>query len=217
MAMSLGFEDACGLEQRTVTSEHERVCTIPGSDASEFDAYREASLFVTSLLPPGATAITDRVESKASLPAKTITKVDAPVDRVVAPKRDPVELSRHWRHVAFLREASRGDHAAITPQIARQLMIAWSYIRRVTQNRMPVPAAMTGPDGQMFYSWDRGHHHMELEIIPDEPAFFFYRDRRTGKTWSEDYVVGDRLSADVISRLELFYQDQAGNEPANTT
>ncbi len=41
--MSLGFEDACGLEQRTVTSEHESVCTIPGSDASEFDAYREAS------------------------------------------------------------------------------------------------------------------------------------------------------------------------------
>jgi hypothetical protein len=48
---------------------------------------------------------------------------------------------------------------------------------------------------------------MELEIVPNEPAFFFYRDRQTGETWSQDYEVGDRLTAGIVSRLELFFQD----------
>ena len=68
---------------------------------------------------------------------------------------------------------------------------------------MPVPAACTGPDGEMFYSWDRGHHHLELEIIPGKPAEFFYRNRETEELWGEDYIVGNALSAEAIHKLKL--------------
>jgi len=230
--MSVGFEDACDLEyetwarqtgevdevearfpdngrnrQRIATSAYQRAGTIPASGAADFYIVREAWGIVSSIIRLGATAITARLESNSPPPAGTFRKVSAPVNRLTAAKRDPVELSRHWRHLAFLKQVSSGDEPAITQHIASQSMRAWVDIRRATRNRMPVPAAVTGPDGQMFYSWDRGRHHMELEIVPDEPAFFFYRDRQTGETWSQDYEVGDRLTAGIVSRLELFFQD----------
>ena len=230
--MSVGFEDACDLEnetwapqtgdvdevearfpdngrnrQRITTSAYQRAGTVPASGVAEFDVVREAWSIVSSIIPLGATAITARLESHSPPPARTCKKVSTPVNRVAKAKRDPVEISRHWRHLAFLKQVSSGVEPAISQHIASQSMHVWVDIRRATQNRMPVPAAVTGPDGQMFYSWDRGRHHMELEIVPGEPAFFFYRDRQTGETWSQDCEVGDRLTAGIVSRLELFFQD----------
>jgi hypothetical protein len=69
---------------------------------------------------------------------------------------------------------------------------------------LPIPAACTGPDGQMLYTWDRGKHHLELEIIPGQSAEYFYRDRETGELWGEDYTIGDPLSPDAIRKLKLF-------------
>ena len=56
----------------------------------------------------------------------------------------------------------------------------------------------------MFYSWDSGRHHLELEIIPGQPAEFFYRDRETEQFWGEDYTIGDRLPTRVVEKLSLF-------------
>ena len=56
----------------------------------------------------------------------------------------------------------------------------------------------------MFYSWDKGRHHLELEIIPGKVAEFFYRDRETGTLWGEDYTIGDVLPSEGVDKLELF-------------
>jgi hypothetical protein len=45
---------------------------------------------------------------------------------------------------------------------------------------------------------------LELEIIPGQPAEFFYRDRESGELWAEDYAIGDPLPATAISKLKLF-------------
>lgn len=119
-------------------------------------------------------------------------------------KLDSANDDRHRRHLDFLREASTGEGATITPRTASQAREAWQLIRDCTANRMPVPAAMTGDDGRVFYSWDRGRHHMELEIAPGEPAFFFYRDRETGETWSEEGAIAYGLTTDASARLLLF-------------
>jgi hypothetical protein len=59
----------------------------------------------------------------------------------------------------------------------------------------------------MFYSWDRGKHHMELEIIPGQPAQFFYRNRETGQLWGEDYTIGTAVPAEALQRFKLFITD----------
>jgi hypothetical protein len=56
----------------------------------------------------------------------------------------------------------------------------------------------------MSYSWDRGRHHLELEITPGQPSVFFYRDRQTGTFWGDEYTVGDSLTDEVVQRLRLF-------------
>lgn len=73
------------------------------------------------------------------------------------------------------------------------------------KNKMPIPGAATGPDGEMFFGWDKGRHHLELELIPDQPAEWFYRDRETEEIWGEDQNDGDPLPAKVLELMPLFY------------
>lgn len=71
---------------------------------------------------------------------------------------------------------------------------------------MPRPAACTGPDGEMFYSWDQGRHHLELEIFCDCTAEFFYIDRDSKCFWGEDYVIEDPFSDDIKEKIALFFK-----------
>ena len=108
-------------------------------------------------------------------------------------------------HLEYLKEVStKGANPPITPETAALARKAWYAVWESTENALPIPAACTGPDGQMLYTWDRDRHHLELEIIPGQAAEFFYRDRTTGTLWGEDYVVGSELSAEAIQKLKLF-------------
>ncbi len=104
----------------------------------------------------------------------------------------------------YLKRVSKGERALITPETAYRAMKAWNTLWMASGHSMAAPAACTGPDGEMFYSWDRGKHHLELEIIPGEPAEFFYRDRETEQFWGEDYNIGDGLPAAVVAKLGIF-------------
>lgn len=164
----------------------------------------EYDRFVDTLFPNTAAERRERERVRLIERVDLLTRKVGTLEGELAKMREIVfELDRHRQHLAFLREASTGEDASITPEAAIQVADAWSLIRCVTDNRMPVPAAMTGPDGQMFYSWDRGRHHLELVIIPGQPAEFFYRDRETRETWFEEYEVGHRLPDDTVSRLRL--------------
>ncbi len=99
---------------------------------------------------------------------------------------------------------STGASALISGETATSAKRAWATILVASGGQIPIPAACTGPDGEMLYSWDQGRHHLELEIIPGKVAEFFYRDRETEQFWGEDYVVGDPLPAKVIQSLHLF-------------
>jgi hypothetical protein len=110
----------------------------------------------------------------------------------------------YLEHLDFLNQVSTGEHPPIAPDTASQAITAWRQIWKASEYKMPVPAAATGPDGEMFYVWNAGRYHLELEIIPGRPAEFFYRDRETGEFWGEDYEVGEPLPAGIISMLPLF-------------
>lgn len=97
-----------------------------------------------------------------------------------------------------------GDDVVITREIATLAIEAWYAILKETHEKISIPAVCTGPDGEIFYSWDHGRHHLELEIIPGEPPNFFYRDRETEQYWGEDYTIGEPLPTKVIATLRLF-------------
>lgn len=110
----------------------------------------------------------------------------------------------HAEHMRYLDEVSAGDDPLITPTTATLAAQAWEQVRAVTGGTMPVPSACTGPDGQMFYGWVRGRYHLELEIVPGEPAYFFFCDRETDRYWGEDFTVGDPLPGQVLAILSYF-------------
>jgi hypothetical protein len=107
-------------------------------------------------------------------------------------------------HLHFLREVSRGDAPLVSKRVASLAAIAWFECSEATGYALPIPAACTGPDGQMFYSWDRGEHHFELEIASDGEGTFFYRNRESGDLWVEDYRPDEGIAADAVQRLKLF-------------
>ena len=78
---------------------------------------------------------------------------------------------KHLEHLDYLKRVStEGNPPPITLGTATSARRAWQAIWQASGFSMPVPAACTGPDGEMFYSWDRGRHHLELEIIPGQPS-----------------------------------------------
>lgn len=107
-------------------------------------------------------------------------------------------------HLLYLKEVStKGNPPLISAGIASAARRAWEILFEATGYALPIPAACTGPDGKLLYSWDKGRHHLELELIPGQPAEFFYRDRQTGDLWGEDYDLTQALSADAIQKLKL--------------
>ena len=114
---------------------------------------------------------------------------------------DDAPLARIQRLAYYLGTVSNaGD---ISHEAATTALIVWNEISK-TLRALPVPDAAPGPEGQLLYTWNRGEHHLELEIFPEAPAEFFYYNRASEETWQEDYRVGEPLSEAALARLSLF-------------
>jgi len=113
-------------------------------------------------------------------------------------------FTAHLEHLEFLNRVSTGDDATITPETALQAGEAWQQIWLASGGKIPVPSACTNADGKVFYSWDCGRYHLDLDIIPGEPAEFFFCNRETDEYWCEDYLIGTPLPREVVSKLDLF-------------
>ena len=107
-------------------------------------------------------------------------------------------------HMDYLRECAADG--VITKGMAWVCARAFIDVWEAAGYALPVPAACSGPDGQMLYSWDRGRHHLELELFPNGDVLgeFFYRDRESGDLWSEEYEAGGDLNPEIVSKLRLF-------------
>jgi hypothetical protein len=126
---------------------------------------------------------------------------------IIAPPSSAQEFAMQQlrEHFEYLKRVSTvGNQPPITLKTAESAWNAWIIVWEATGFALPIPAACTGPDGQILYSWDNDQHHFELEIIPEQPAEFFYKNRGTGELWGEDYNIGDSLSNEACQRLKLF-------------
>lgn len=117
---------------------------------------------------------------------------------------EPNAFIRHIEHLKYIGEISTGSTPLISPETAREAVLAWHLIWDASDRKMPIPVACTGPDGRLLYTWDHGEHHLELEFIPKMPAEFFYKNRRTRELWGEDYLVGDPIPPEAGKKLKSF-------------
>lgn len=124
--------------------------------------------------------------------------------RLIAQHLPSLRNARIERVRAFLSE--RVVTGRISPEVARTADDALTALDAAIGPPLAVPKASTGPDGQVLLTWDEAEHHFELEIPPDEPAVFFYRNRRTGETWDADYSVGGPIPEEAGARLRLITQ-----------
>ena len=112
--------------------------------------------------------------------------------------------AKHEEHRQYLQRVStEGKPPLIARVTAKKSWDLWLALRIAAGPRLPIPSAGTGPGGVMFYSWDKGDHHLEVEIFPNRDTELFYRNRRTGELWGEDYA-GGALPTDLLAKLSLF-------------
>lgn len=69
---------------------------------------------------------------------------------------------------------------------------------------MDCPSLTYGDDGDVLFEWDLGRHHLSMEVEPDVPTEFFYRDRESEEFCGDSYADGEPLPFNVIDKLRRF-------------
>jgi hypothetical protein len=92
----------------------------------------------------------------------------------------------------------------VTPAIAELAWAAWDQLSGYMEGGLAVPNASPGPDGQLLFSWEREPQYLELELFPDRPGEFCYRNDHTGALWEREWRVGEPIAAESAARLALF-------------
>jgi hypothetical protein len=98
------------------------------------------------------------------------------------------------------------DQELVTPRLARLAWQDWTSLSNGMSNALLVPDACPGPNGELFYTWDRDGHHLELEIFPDAPAEFFYENDGSGEVWEATFAIGEPVPPEALDKLQFVVQ-----------
>ena len=160
-----------------------------------------------------ATTLEPRLFSSSGSPAPV--KLQGRVDRDLRPisqtpmvPSDPKfevllrEFARTQQLQYYLQQVTEAGH--LSPNTASLAWEGWKALSTAMSDRLPVPDACPGPDGQLLYTWDKKEYHFELEIFPDGLGEFFYMNRVTGETWEYDHRMGDEIPNEVKVKLRIF-------------
>lgn len=113
-------------------------------------------------------------------------------------------LDAKWdEHNAWLRSVAVPD-GPISQGVIGDCLAMHLPIRSATGGMLPAPSAITNADGSVFYAWDRGKHHLSVDIKPGQPVEWFYCKRGTDEFWGEDWEIPTPLPGRVVEALKLF-------------
>lgn len=160
------------------------------------------------LLPEGYTPSVRDSSVELEMCKKYIACRHNPNTEYVSPQRRIEELEAE---IAAMRLQAAYRPAAwpyladpdITPE-TRVLACVTAGALQAAEPRLAIPSAGSGPDGQLFFSWDYGRHHFEAEIFEDDRVEFFYRDRETETYFGSDWHPTEPLDPEVVRILQLF-------------
>ncbi|HYK04996.1 MAG TPA: hypothetical protein VE974_24795 [Thermoanaerobaculia bacterium] len=107
---------------------------------------------------------------------------------------------RELRWLEYLR--SLPYSGATSSFIAASAERLWRSIRP-TAGSLSVPDAVATETGGIFMSWDRGDHHLEIELMSSGRYDWFYRNRKTGAYGGgEDFPI-QVIAPELVSQLML--------------
>jgi hypothetical protein len=75
---------------------------------------------------------------------------------------------------------------------------------RYYQKQLMTPSASPGEDAVLMFVWSKGEHYLECEMFVSGEVEFFYRNRRTRATWSEDVAVFNQISKQIMEKVAIF-------------
>ena len=78
----------------------------------------------------------------------------------------------------------------------------WRKLRPLANN-VSVPDAAVTNDGGLFMSWDRGAHHLEIELHPNGRYEWFYRNRSTDNFGGEYDYPSILIPPDLLTQFRL--------------
>lgn len=129
----------------------------------------------------------------------------SPKQAAISETRMPVSVFEHERAQGlhhYLERAVKAKH--INAEMASIAWRVWRALSNATLNKLPVPNAGVGPDGQILYTWKQNEHHFEVEIFLNGIGEFFYLNLKTNEMWDCEYTVGDLISEEIKARLEFY-------------
>lgn len=93
----------------------------------------------------------------------------------------------------------RGVLSQLVANNAEQL---WRLLRSLASNAA-IPEAAVTDDGGLFMSWDRGVHHLEVEILPEGKYEWFYRNRQTDSFGGDYNYPASALAPELLAQFRL--------------
>jgi hypothetical protein len=81
-------------------------------------------------------------------------------------------------------------------------LVIWTA--RYYQKQLLTPSASPGEDAALMFVWSKGEHYLECEMFVSGEVEFFYRNRRTRATWSEDVAVFNQISKQIMEKVAIF-------------
>lgn len=108
------------------------------------------------------------------------------------------ERERRW--LDYLRTLP--DSGAVSPFLAASAERLWRQLRPIA-GATSIPEALATEAGGVLMVWDRGHHHLEIELMSSGTYDWFYRNRKTGTyAGGEDFPV-QLLAPELLSVVLL--------------
>lgn len=117
-------------------------------------------------------------------------------------KQFPIERTRDQKLCSYINNTC--EAGKISPETAARAGDIWKLLGEAMHGTLPVPDVSPGPEGQLLFLWDKGEHHLELEVFADAPAEFFYRNRVSGVLWGADYPIGTSFTEEIQEKLRIF-------------
>jgi hypothetical protein len=111
------------------------------------------------------------------------------------------------------------DGLAVRDTLKQRAKTVYRQILEAAGDKIPVPPAgailedIPIDEQVVFFSWDRGVHHFEVEIFPTVPTDWFYRKRDGDETDLDsrrllEIQVGEPLPPAVVDILKLFCEGE---------
>ena len=106
----------------------------------------------------------------------------------------------HWN--LYLKSLARPE-GPLTSRHAEYAVRFWHSLR----SRFSVPLPQAGPTEApgLLLVWDRGRHHLQIEIFEDGSYDWFYRDRRNETYLGEEGLAFETRPQELLDRLRFFY------------